>query len=401
MPHFCSYSVRGATLALLLVAGSAAWLFSLSCGTRPLLLGAVLPLTGEYAAYGVPMRQGIELAAGQVNHEGGVGGRQLELRIEDSGGDPQRAAALALELIENDQVPAIIAGGTSAEVLAMAPVASRYGRVLLSPSASSPLLSGAGKYIFRNYPSDALEGRVMADFAAFTLHAARVLVIASRNTYADGLRNEFSRAFESGQRSTETITFTPQKVSYSEVAADAASRSARVQAIYLVGYVSELTPLVLALRAKGVDRPILTTSAAASGAFLHELGVNAETIIFPRPSYDPASTDPRTASFVAGYEARYGNEPDVYAAHAYDAVGILAKIMAELGPRPDMIRRGLVDLRNYPGVSGATTFDENGDVVQPYQLCIIAGGRVAPLQDARLKVLEPLQRKVDSLRFGR
>ena len=66
-----------------------------------------------------------------------------------------------------------------------------------------------------------------------------------------------------------------------------------------------------------------------------------------------------------------------------------------------MIRRGLCELRNYPGVSGATTFDENGDVVQPYQLCIIAGGRVAPLQDVRQKVLEPIQRKVDSLRFGR
>ncbi len=157
----------------------------------------------------------------------------------------------------------------------------------------------------------------------------------------------------------------------------------------------------MALRAEGVDRPILTTSAAASGSFIKKMGVNAETIIFPRPSYDTSSTDPRTASFVMEYQNRCGAEPDVYAAHAYDAVGILAKTIAEFGPRPDDIRRGFQELRNYPGVSGATTFDENGDVVQPYQMCIIAGGRVVPIKDVRQKLLEPLQRKVDSLRFGR
>lgn len=372
-----------------------------SCGTRPIVIGAVLPLTGDLSAYGIPMKQGMELQASQINHDGGIGGRRLELRVKDSEGDPRIAESSALDLIEKDQVPAIIAGGTSAEVLAMVPIASRYGRVLLSPSASSPLLSGAGKYFFRNYPSDALEGRAMADFAAFTLHASRILIIASDNTYSEGLRHEFARAFESGQRGTETILLKPPKDGYAEVAAKAASRAAGVQAIYLVGYVSELEPLVMALRARGIDRPILTTSAAASGEFLKKMGVNAETIIFPRPSYDTSSTDPRTASFVMEYQSRYGAEPDVYAAHAYDAVGIMAKAIAEFGPRPDDIRRGLLELRNYPGVSGATTFDENGDVVQPYQMCIIAGGRVVPLRNAGQKVLEPLQRKVDSLRFGR
>jgi len=373
-------------------------LLGAACAPRPIPVGVILPLTGDFAAYGLPMKQGMELAVEAVNAAGGVGGRRLELRIEDSRGEPARAAQAAQTLIERDRVPALLAGGTSAEVLAAAPVAQRYGRVLLSPSASTPLLTGAGDWIFRNYPSDALEGKVMADFAAYTLHASRVLVIASENPYAEGLRGEFARAFETGGRTTETLLFRPDRAS--DAAAEAARRFGEVHALYLVGYAGQLVPLVKALRAAGVPRPLLATSAVASEAFAPPLGPDAEDVVFPRPQFDPASSQPGVAAFVSSFRARYGTEPDIYAAHAYDAVLLLARAMTDLGPRPDTIRRGLLELRNFPGVSGPTTFDSEGDVLQPYQICIVRGGRSVPLQSVLDTALPDLQRQVEAVRFG-
>jgi len=369
-----------------------------SCAPRPIAVGVILPLTGDYAAYGLPMKQGMVLATETVNAAGGIGGRRLELRIEDSRGEPSRAAQAAQSLIEKSRVPVLLAGGTSAEVLAAAPVAQRYGRVLLSPSASTPLLTGAGDWIFRNYPSDALEGKVMADFAAYTLHASKVLIVASENPYSEGLRGEFAKAFETGGRTTETLLFRPERAA--DAAAEAARRFGEVHAIYLVGYAGQLVPLVKALRAAGVPRPLLATSAVASAAFGGPLGKDAEGVVFPRPQFDPASTQPAVAAFVSAYRAKYGDEPDIYAAHAYDAVLLVSRAMTDLGPRPDTIRQGLLELRNFPGVSGPTTFDAEGDVLQPYQICIVREGRSVPIQTVLDTALPALQKQVEAARFG-
>lgn len=238
----------------------------------------------------------------------------------------------------------------------------------------------------------------MADFAAYTLHASRVLVIASENPYAEGLRSEFAKAFETGGRTTETLLFRPEKAE--DAAAEAARRFGEVHALYLVGYAGQLVPLVRALRAVRVPRPLLTTSAVASEAFMAPLGVDAEDVVFPRPQFDPASSQPHVVKFATEFRTRFGSEPDLYAAHAYDAVLLLARAMGDGGLRPDSIRRGLVELRNFPGVSGSTTFDAEGDVLQPYQICLVRGGRAVPLQSVLGSALPTLQRQVDAGRFG-
>lgn len=377
-----------------------AWL--IACAPQPVRLGVLLPLSGEYAVYGEPMRQAMEIACQSVNDAGGIGGRRLELVVRDSGGDPSRAAAEAVALIEEARVPVILAGGTSAEVLAAAPVAQRYGRLLLSPSASTPLLTDAGDWVFRNYPSDALEGKVMADFAAYTLHASKVLVIASENPYSEGLRTEFVRAFEAGGRQAEVLLFRPAEGRVADVAAQAAGRAGQVHALFLVGYAREVAPLVKALRGASLPlRPILAASAVSSSAFLPEAGVAAEGLVFPRPQFDPAAPQPEVSAFANAFRAAAGQEPDIYAAHAYDSVRLVARAMVDQGLSPEDVRRGLKELRNVPGVAGPTTFDPQGDVVRPYQICIVSAGVSVPLTKVRDTALPALQQQVEAARFGR
>lgn len=371
-----------------------------ACAPQPVRLGVLLPLSGEFAGYGVPMRQAMELACQSVNDAGGIGGRRLELVVRDSGGDPARAAASAVDLVEAERVPVLLAGGTSAEVLAAAPVAQRYGRVLLSPSASTPLLTDAGDWVFRNYPSDALEGKVMADFAAYTLHASRVLVVASENPYSEGLRAEFVRAFESGGRRADVLLFRPAEGRFADVAAEAAGRSPEVHALFLVGYASEVASLVKALRAKGLARPLMATSAVASADFLREAGADATDVVFPRPQFDAGSPQPDVTAFTVAFRAKAGQDPDIYAAHAYDAVRLVARAMVDQGPSPEDVRRGLKELRNVPGVAGPTTFDPSGDVIRPYQICIVSDGAAVPLTAVRDVALPALQHQVEAARFG-
>ena len=122
--------------------------------------------------------------------------------------------------------------------------------------------------------------------------------------------------------------------------------------------------------------------------------------MFARPSYDPDG-DREASLFASAFASRYHEDPDIYAAHAYDAVHLLALAMSKAGPDAAGIQGALLAVRNYPGAAGSTTFDANGDVIQPYQICIVEKGRAVPLKSVVERVLPPLQQRVESRRVGR
>lgn len=379
----------------------AAALALLGCSERPVTVGAVLPLSGEHAVYGRSLNRGMEAAVAEVNRGGGIQGRTLEVEVRDTGSDSQAAADRFRELVDGARVPVVLGGATSGETLAMAPLAEAYHRVLLSPSASSPLITDAGDFVFRVWPSDLLEASVMADFAAYTLRALKVLVISSESPYAEGLRSAFAERFAGPQRRVEVLVSSGRVEDWPGIAAQARGLRGQAHCIYLVGYEGELVGAISALRKAGLDMPMLTVSAASNAEFPARLGPEAEGILFPRPRYEPGSKEEPVLRFTRAFRERYGEEPDIYAAHAYDAVMVLSSVMAAQGTRPESVQRGLLAVRNFSGASGSITFDARGDVVQPIQICVVHGGAVRPLAEVQDQVLPPLQRRVEGLRFGR
>lgn len=389
--------VHGWGLTLLAAAVWAVLAGSGACHLNPVRIGAVLPLTGALAPYGKSLERGALLAAEQVNTSGGIEGRRLELLVVDSASSPEGAAKLFQQLVVEERVPAVVGGASTAECLAMAPVAERYRRVMLSPSASGPQISGAGDFVFRNWPSDEIEGRTLADFAAYTLHASQALVVTGRNPYAEGFRTVFTRRFCAEGRTCTSVSLDSAR-SPEAVAMDLAGPLKRCEVLVLAGYAGGLLPLLKVLRTVPGLPPILSVSALAEGLSLREAALAG--VLFARPAYDPEG-DPVAAEFASLYAAKFGQEPDIYAAHAYDAVRLLAEVMAKAGPGAAGLQRGLLSVRNYPGAAGSTSFDSNGDVIQPYQICIVDGGRAVPLKSLVERVLPPLQQRVQSRRFGK
>lgn len=394
-----SWRVHGWGL-LLLGAAACAWAAlagAVACHLSPVRLGAVLPLTGALAPYGKSLERGARLGAEQVNASGGIEGRRLELLVVDSASSPTAAAKLFQQLVVEERVPAVVGGASTPECLAMAPVAERYRRVVLSPSASGPQISAAGDFVFRNWPSDEIEGRTLADFAAYTLHASRVLVVSERNPYAEGFASVFTRRFCAQGRTCASLALDTGRPPEA-LAADLAGSLRRCEVLVLAGYAGDLLPLLKFLKSLPDLPPILSVSALGEGRLLEEPAMDG--VLFARPAYDPEG-DPVAAEFASLYAAKFGQEPDIYAAHAYDAVRLLAEVMVKAGLGAAGLQRGLLSVRNYPGAAGSTSFDSNGDVIQPYQICAVAGGRAVPLKSVVESVLPPLQQRVQSRRFGK
>jgi ABC-type branched-subunit amino acid transport system substrate-binding protein len=279
----------------------------------------------------------------------------------------------------------------------MAPVAERFRRVLLSPSASGPQISGSGEFVFRNWPSDEMEGRTLADFAAYTLHASRVLVVSERNPYAEGFASVFIRRFAAEGRAAALEVLDPARPQGDALARLAGPLNA-CQVVVLSGYASDLLPLLNALRTRTDLPPVLSTSALSQRSSLRDAAMDG--VLFARPAFDPEG-DTAAAEFSSLYAAKFGQEADIYAAHAYDAVKLLAEVMSKTGSGASGLQQGLLSVRNYQGAAGSTTFDSNGDVIQPFQVCAVEDGRAVPLKSVVERVLPPLQQRVQSRRFGR
>jgi branched-chain amino acid transport system substrate-binding protein len=350
--------------------------FLAGCG-NPARVGAIVSRTGAASSSGEQIARGFDLAVDGINAKGGVGGRRLELLYRDDSTNPEIGVAALRELFEHDHVTTVLGAVTSTVTLRLAPYCEKNRVVLMSPSASASQLSGAGEYIFRTVPSDVLEGASMADFAR-DLGLDRIAVFRSTTitARASPRPSRIGCALRAGAswrrfrfpKATKPRSRTPWPL---------------WQVWRRVGSTSRHMPATSRPRSdcsagRASGRSSSGTSAAASEP-VRTAGPAAENLVFPRSSFDPAADSVEVTAFTSAFRTRYAAEPDVYAARAYDTVGVLAAAAASAGSwDPDKIRDALLLIDNYEGVTGRLAFDRNGDVVQYPRLYIVRGGQFIP-----------------------
>lgn len=369
-----------------------------ACGeSQSLSLGAALPLTGEYQLYGQSIRKGVELAFEELRQT--EDGDRWSLDILDSESDATKSAELVARLFESGAV-AVIGGVITDEALQSVPVAERFDRVLISPSASSPELTGISKQFYRVFISDAREGAVMAQFAVEDLSATDVVILAKETAYARGIQEVFRSNFE--RLGGQVVEF----IEFPEHGGDLSGLTERVttlapSAVYLAGYAEDISAMIRGLRAEGYQGLILTTAAFSSPAVIEQVGAAAENVLLTQTDFDPTAEQGAVRQFVEAYRAAYGLTPDIYAAHGYDAVRVLVAAIEGTDGGPTEVWSGLRALRDFQGVTGPLQFDERGDVQKFPRVYRVSGGQLVDhakdlkeKQDELRRRREELQRRI-------
>lgn len=336
-------------------------------------VGAVISRTGPGATYGDSVAKGLDLALEHINDAGGLNGKPLQLIYVDDQSHIDVGLEVTEKLISEDGVRVIIGAVTSPVTLKVAELCESKGVILLSPTASSPGVTAAGEYIYRVYPSDILEGTSMGNFAR-DLRLENMVVFAVDNVYGDGLRDVFSEKFQSKYRTVvKTYEFSDGDTSkFAEWATEV--KDIAPDGIYIVAYDNDWAALLTALHQAGVEAVILG-NAGYTRNVLDIAGEAAELMLYPQPAFDVHSDDPAMRAFVEAYRAKYGDDPNPFAAHGYDSLKVLHKAMVDGGSaHPSNLRIGLANLQNFEGASGKITFDANGDVVQYPRIFIVRGG---------------------------
>jgi len=337
-------------------------------------IGAILPLTGDAAKYGQWIREGAELAKKEVNHDGGVKGHPLRIIYEDDQAMPSKATLAMRKLIGVDKVPIVFGSWASSAVLSQAPIAQREKVVVLA-NAMSPKIREAGDYIFRITPD------VRYSIDPLLRHVAergyrKAAVLYINNDYGVDAAQVFQEKLEAaGGKVIFSEAYSPDQTDFRTVLSKI-NRS-EADCVFLPGY-TEVGYILKQALELGIQTKFYATMTFENPDILKIAGNAAEGVIFPN-YFDPKSTDPEMLTYQNAYRTEYGRESEGFAAEAYTAIKIIAHVMSKWGTDSESLRMGLNELSDFPSVFGPIKFDEMGDIVMPFKLRTIWGGKYVPL----------------------
>ncbi|HEX2092361.1 MAG TPA: ABC transporter substrate-binding protein [Longimicrobiaceae bacterium] len=346
------------------------------CGrsSEPVAIGTAGPWRDGYA---LMVRRAVELAAEEVNAAGGIDGkgrgRKLEVVARDDGGDGIRAATIAQEFLGSPRVVAVVGHANSGGMVGAAPLYD-HGLAAISPTATSPEISGISPWVFRVTTNDSVNGAMLARFAS-ELGKRRVAVLYENNVYGRDLAEAFRAAFGGTLVGVDPIAGDGTKVEpfityYRGVAPDL---------VFVAGTDGSGRALLREALRQGFRTQWLSGDGWA-GIQSDTVAAEGAYVAVPFSVHDPR---PEARRFVAAFRARYGVEPDAGAAHAYDATLLLVQAIREVGPDREAVRDYLARVRGdraYAGVTGEIRFAANGDPEQArFLMTQVRGGTLQPV----------------------
>lgn len=332
--------------------------------TGPIVVGMYGSLTGDGASFGVSSREGTELAVDEVNTAGGLlGGRRIQLLVEDDQSRPDEATNAVTKLITQDRVIAVLGEVASRRSLAAAPVAQRYQVPMITPSSTNERVTEVGDYIFRVCFIDPFQGEVLAKFAYNDLKARRVAILKdTQEDYSVGLTDSITRHFTAmGGQVLDPVSYGGDDSDFRAILTRV--RSQKPDAIFATGYYPEAAIIVRQARELGLAMPILGGDGWVGDALKN--GREALNNTFISNHYSGDNPAPVVQNFVKAYRARFGRDPDSIAALAYDSVKVLADAITRAGATDGQKVRDALATANVPGVTGQLRMNAQRNVDKP------------------------------------
>lgn len=331
-----------------------------------ILVGQFGAFTGSEATFGQSTDKGVRMAFDEKNQAGGVKGKQLKLITIDNQGKAEEAAAAITRLITQNNVIAVIGEVASSRSLAAAPIAQVHKIPMITPSSTNPKVTEVGDYVFRVCFIDPFQGTVMAKFAHEHLKVKNVAILRDmKSDYSIGLADFFIKKFtELGGTIVADEKYQSGESTFEGQLTQIKAK--KPDAIFIPGYYTEVGLIAKQARKLGITATLLGGDGWDSSK-LYEIGGNDINGSYFSNHYTTESTDPVVVNFIKKFKERYNGEtPDALAAAGYDAAKVLIEAMEraeELTPKA--IRDEIAKTKDFAGVTGKITIDENRNASKP------------------------------------
>lgn len=352
-------------------------------------IGLNYELSGNVSTYGTSLVQGIELAYKEINADGGVLGKQVELIKADNQSKTDEAANISSRLATRDKVVAILGPATSGNTKAALPPAQENKVPLISASATADdvTLDSSGnvrEYVFKTCFSDSFQGITMANFAKSEFSYTKAAILRDNTSdYAKGLSENFSKTFiEGGGTIVAEEAYQAKDTDFKTLLTSI--KAADPEVLFVPGYYEEVGLIVKQARELGLTVPILGADGFDSPKLVEIAGAEALEDVYYSNHYSSGDTSDEVGAFKERFNAEYGKDPDAFNALGYDMAYLVADALERAGEAdPVKLKDALAATDGFKGVTGSLTMDEFHNPIKAVTILKVEDG--APVFHSKLE----------------
>jgi len=342
-------------------------------------IGVNYELTGGVASYGVSLNDGLQMALEEINANGGIFDKQLEVMVIDNKSSDTESASVSAKLARDGAV-VLLGPATSGNVKAAIPAANENKIPLISASSTADdvTLDANGKvrpYIFKTCFSDSFQGVMMAEFALNDLGDKNAAILADTTSdYAQGLAKAFTETYKAGGGTIlGEEAYVSKETDFRPVLTNIKALNPEV--LFVPGYYEEVGLIVKQARELGINIPIIGADGYESPKF-SELAGEVNDVYYSS-HYSPSDTAEKVVAFNTAFKEKFDREPNAFNALGYD-LGYFFKDALERAGEVDSekLKVALEATDGFEGVTGVISIDEFHNPVKSITINQVINGEV-------------------------
>lgn len=333
----------------------------------PIRIGAVLSLTGTYAGLGVPEQNAIKLEVDRINATGGINGRTVEVLFEDDATDEAQAVQAVTKLVDQDEVVALIGATGTGQTMAVRGEVDKAGIPQVSLAGGTVVTGEFDPLVFQTPWSNNLVVPFVLAHMKKTGYSKLALLTDTGGYGKDGLAVIKASLANGGYDMTVVAeeTFNPGDADMTPQLTKIRESGAEAVLMWTAG--AEAATIAKNREQLGLAAPLVGGSGIARKEFIEGAGSAAEGVVFGTgrilvpSSWGEGSPEYQVATdFIERYEAAYGEKPDIFAGHAYDAFNLIVEAAKRLPAdfTPQQLRDEIEKTNAWLGIGGRFTFSE-------------------------------------------
>ena len=314
---------------------------------EPVAIAMAGALNGPDAALGINIKNGVQLAIDK--HNAANPGCQIELKPFDTEGDPQKATAIAPQIVDDASIVGLVGPAFSGETKATGGVFDQAGLVSVTASATNVTLSEQGwKTFFRGLANDGVQGPSVANYMKNTIGDKKVCVVDDSTDYGSGLSKAVRDTL--GSLADQACNISVKKGDKDFSAAVTQIKEQSPDSVFFSGYYAEAAPFVQQLRDGGFTGKFVSADGTKDPEFVKQAGNASKDAVLSCPC------GPASAAFADEYTKKFNQAPGTYSTEGYDLGTILAKGISSGATTRDAL---LEFVRSYDGQGVARKYQWN------------------------------------------
>jgi branched-chain amino acid transport system substrate-binding protein len=342
-------------------------------------IGMEADLSGKTALSGKFKKMGADLAVEEINAQGGIMGKKLELVIEDNQGTQQGAVASFQKLASDKDMVAIINSIRSTNIKATNAYAAKTGIPVAIGGTNTGLSTELkNKWFFRFRPHDGYAAQSMADFVN-KLGKKKVAILYDTDAFGTGGKDLLLENYKKlGIDVVYTEGVNTGTKDFAPFIKKIADSGADVMNPYMTS--SEDVGLMMKqIRERGYKFDVVGPTTIAQETTMKIAGDSLNGVYGVNDFALDQSEE--TKAYVKKFKEKYKENPDTYTVWVYDALHVFKKVIEEKkSTKPDDIRNGILALKGYKGAEGEYTFDEIGDGLHSYTIVKVENGKIVTVK---------------------